>query len=41
MKPSKRIVTDTLQIDLTKQIAEQISGEEQRLLPDDKKIEQR
>ena len=41
MKPSKRVVTDTLQIDLTKQIAEQISGEEQRLLPDDKKIEQR
>ena len=32
MKPSKKITTDTLEIDLTKQIADQISTEEGRLL---------
>ena len=32
MKPSKKITTDTVQIDLTKQIADTIATEEKKLL---------
>ena len=32
MKPSKKVTTDTVQIDLTKQIADTIATEEKKLL---------
>ena len=32
MKPSKRVTTDTMQIDMTSQIADQIETEEKKLI---------